>query len=368
MIVPNKILIANYAAKLRDHISENGALLGIVDVSSKGIFDVDVYPVIVTTAKSMKQMPVVVQTELNGESEFRAISDSDLHWGSLLAIGETINDEGKTVRFDSIFDVYTSATVDESYKLKPLIVENPHSNQSRIVNTGTIDPYINFWAIWPMKYLKLSFLAPEAPSDVSTGSKKWHNLDKVIIAGMANTVEGCYSKGAELFPAIPTVVVTQKENSHVTAMAALGLVNSEPFRARFIDSNRLNAMAGGYITVTRVNIGECAIPETFSTVATDVDAKATKVYLAAEELRSITLSLKKLIESEFGENAWTTKMKNWWDFDFAKFVKALGVKLSLSQKQELIEFHTNFVTKAQAQTRVMNDIQSEISALVAKLY
>lgn len=368
MIVPNKILIASYASKLREHISSNGSLISLVDVSAKGIFDVDVYPVITTCGKAIDQGPVSIQNDLSSKPESREIGKNDLHWGTLLSTGIERGDQAKTVRLDSLFDVFTSATVNESYLLRSEIAEGPNANAGRIVNTGTIDPYIHFWGIWPMKYLKLSFLHPIAPIHFWENTKTWHAKDKVIIAGMANTIEGCFSKGAELFPAIPTVVVTAKEESDLSAMAALGLVNSEPFRARFIDSNRLNAMAGGYITVTRNNIGECQIPSALPRKSDDLASMATLVYEAATELSSITVALKKLVESEYGSEAWTTRLKTWWDLDFAKFTKAIGTKLSVSQKNQLIGIYDDYIVRAHVQVNAMNKGQLNINELVKNLY
>lgn len=368
MIVPNKILISDYASHLRKYISERGALLRLIDVSTKGIFEVDVYPVIISTGKGMSQGLVEVMNELDGEPQLKPIGPQDLHWGLLLSENEAETDLALTTRFDSVFDVYTSSTVDEGYKLKPLLTENANARAGRLINTGTIDPYIHYWGIWPMKYLKLTFVSPVAPTKVANGTKAWHKLDKAIIAGMANTIEACFTEGDEFFPAIPTVVVTAKADSKISALVALAILNSEPFRQRFISSNRLNAMAGGYMTVTRGNIGESQIPAAIEKNAARLEEVALTAHEAAGTLRELSLKLKDLFQSEYGNEAWTTRLKGWWEFDFPKFVKAFGVSLSLEQKNALMDVFRDFAARGLSASTVMVSAQGEINALVAELY
>ena len=51
-------------------------------------------------------------------------------------------------------------TVSEAYELKEQIVEGVHPIKGsffKVINTGTIDPYMNFWGTAELRYLKKKF-------------------------------------------------------------------------------------------------------------------------------------------------------------------------------------------------------------------
>jgi hypothetical protein len=368
MIVPNKILIANYASKLREYLLQNGSLLSVVDVSAKGIFDVDVYPVIVTTGKGIGQDLVQVFGDLLEEPSLRTLEPSESNWGLLLTSNDSLKSNSPMCKFDSLFDVFPAASVSEAYELKELIQENEHTLVRKIVNTGTIDPLFHDWGLFPMTYIKGRYLYPVAPASISSGAKVWHHQDKVIVAGMSQTIEAVFSHGDELFPAKSTVVITAKPNGPLSAHAAAVLLNSDEFRDRFISSNKLNAMAGGYITISRGNLSECLVPKALTEHSQELEEFGKESTNLAQKIYDLSFRLKKLVDSELGPDAWTPKLKKWWSQDFARFVKSLGVALSLAQKNELIPVHGEFVREAQNLMMGLDEIRAKSSALLSKLY
>lgn len=368
MIVPNKILVANYASALRQYLLEHGALLGLGDVSAKGIFDVDVYPVIVTTGKQHKQSSVEIQSDLNDVPVIKTLDTNNSNWGILLASSDAPVGLAQTCALEDLFIVSPAATVGEAYELKEAMVEDEHASSLKVVNTGTIDPYIHDWGLFPMTYIKGRYLHPVAPASIATGKKSWQSKDKVIVAGMSQTIEAVYSEGDELFPAKSTVVVTAKDGTGLSAYAALILLNSEPFRNRFINANQLNAMAGGYITISRGNLSVSSIPAALNTKSTELDALGRKAASTTKDLRDLSFQLKKFIQSEFGDDAWGSKMKQWWTLDFAKFTKALGVALSMTQKNELVEIYDSYVARGQALSRALEETVKLSDELVEELY
>lgn len=169
-------------------------------------------------------------------------------------------------------------------------------------------------------------------------------------------------------PAKSTVVVTEKEGSGLSAYAALILLNSEAFRSRFINANQLNAMAGGYITISRGNLSVSSIPAGLKNKSTDLDDLGRKAVATSRDLRDLSFQLKKFIQSEFGVDAWSSKMKQWWSLDFAKFTKALGVALSMTQKNELVEIYDSYVVKGQALSRALEETVKLSDSLIEGLY
>jgi type I restriction-modification system DNA methylase subunit len=368
MIVPNKILVANYASKLRSYLVAHGALVSVVDLSAKGVFEVDVYPVIVTTARGISQSSVEVQTELGAEPEIREFDSTISNWGILLSTEGSHETKGPSLRLDEVFQIFPAATVAEAYELKEVISEEPPSLSRRVVNTGTIDPFIHDWGLFPMTYIKGKYLHPVAPVEISHGRKPWHTVDKVIVAGMSQTIEAVFSKGDELFPAKSTVVLTENSGSTVSIYACLVFLNSEAFRSRFVSSNKLNAMAGGYITISKGNLSECRIPASLISNAKDLDELGKKAVELSTDLRSLSIRLMRLLQSEFGDAAWSSKFKNWWDLDFPKFIKALGVALSISAKGELLPVYEDYVANAKRITGDLAHLEETSNALIESLY
>lgn len=369
MIIPNKVLVANYASKLRSYLLSRGALIGVTDLSAKGVFEVDVYPVIVTTQKGVQQDRVMVQSDLNSIPVEREISKDLANWGLLLSDSNLDFSSGSTKRLDEVFNIFPAATVAEAYQLKESIQESMHATTGRVVNSGTIDPYFNDWGLWPMTYIKGRYLYPVAPQELLTNSKKlWLGRNKVIVAGMSQTIEACHSVGDTLFPGKSTVVVTAMNDSNLTSYAALALLNSKPFRTRFTAINQLNAMAGGYMTVSRNNLGEAPVPVTISKAAIKLNELGEEADQAALGLIRTSAELKKLLQSEFGEEAWTPKLKGWWDSDFAQFVKKMGLSLTMTQKNELIPIHERYQQQAVTFSVTLKEIEGQIDELIESLY
>lgn len=368
MIIPNKVLVANYASKLRSYLSSHGSLIGVVDLSAKGVFDVDVYPVIVTTIKRGNESRIRVQKDLGSDPEWKTLDPNNNNWGLLLSANEGLDLLDESIRLDNAFHVYPAATVSEAYQLKEQIGEDPNAVKGLVVNTGTIDPYTYDWGLFPMTYIKGKYLHPVAPSGSSSSKKPWHDIDKVIIAGMAQTIEAVFSKGDQLFPAKSTVVVTENPERGLSAYVCLILVNSDAFRKRFINNNQLNAMAGGYMTISRSSIGECLIPNSIFTHRDELERLGKKIVENSQLLWELSKNLKNVLQSEYGEGSWSNKLKNWWTLDFSRFTKALGGTLSISAKNELLPVFQDYVSKALPLVKELELLEVEGNSLIESIY
>jgi hypothetical protein len=369
MIVPNKILGASYAAALRSYIEDHGHLRSIVDVSREQVFDVDVYPVIITSAHGAGDGMVAIQTGTDVGKVGELVSASANHnWAELFSNAgfEGSNETGS--RLSEVFGVFAAATVAEAYELKEVIAEDAAASRLKVLNTGTIDPYWNDWGLWPLTYIKGKYLHPTAAGLQSPKTKSWMSQDKVIVAGMSQSIEACFAKGDEFFPAKSTVVVTRLGHAGPSVLAALALVNSNPFRARFIASNSFNAMAGGYITVSKSNLADVAVPGGFADRAGELEVLAKEVLASAEAVRSLTERLMAIIRSEFGDESWTPRLKNWWTMDFTKFAKALRAEMSLYKKSELALLHQRMASDANVHTATMAVRLEAIDEVIAALY
>jgi len=368
LIVPNKILVADYAEQLRRYLLSKGSVIGIVDVSRVGVFDVDVYPVILTCARNRPQELVDVYADLTGPADKRKLNIDDLNWGVLLSSGQDSQIISQGCKFDDLFDVFSAATVSEAYLLKDVMFDDPNAVEGRVINTGTIDPYLNLWGVTPIRYLQSTYLHPAVPQEVFDSNKPWHKVSKAVVAGMATTIEACYVDTKEYFPAKSTVVVTAKARSKLSAKSALAILNSEPFRNRFVSRNQLNAMAGGYITITRVNIGQSEVPANLSELAEDLEGFADQILRHEVKLQSLSKNIRDLLSSEYSDFVWNNKLRTWWELDFPKFVSALKLKLDISQKNQLLPLHLDYRAQAIEIVNDMEKAKSDIDSLLRGLY
>jgi hypothetical protein len=368
MIVPNKILGADYASALRTYIDTFGHLRSLVDVSRDQIFDVDVYPVIVTTIHETSDRPVKVQVGISSSATVGMVSVPSTHnWAEMFADEETESFPATGVKLLDHFDVFSAASVAEAYELKVVIRNDPAATHRRVVNTGTIDPYWLDWGLWPTTYIKGQYLYPVAPP-YGDRTKVWESEDKAIVAGMAKTIEAALSNGNEYLPAKSTVVVTRKGQSGLSARVALALLNSVAFRNRFVASNRFNAMAGGFMTVSRTNLGLVDIPRELSSKAEVLESAVADILASTETVRAATIEFKSILQSEFGDECWSSRLKGWWTMDAATFTKALRVEMSIEKRREVLYLHKTMAAELESPFVIMKAKRSEINRVISQLY
>ncbi|MGP4992720.1 Eco57I restriction-modification methylase domain-containing protein [Glutamicibacter ardleyensis] len=252
-IVPNKVLGQEYARTLRHFISRNYALKGVVDVSQDGIFEkVAVYPVILlidsrptpSTISITKSMDPLVTADVPYSS---AAAEN---WTPLISSDSIILSQ--ISRFGVIsdqIDVFNSAAVDEAYKMKPLLSENPSPSDEefKILTTGGVDPYVQMWGSSKTKYLKDSYDHPVIRRD-AVKQKTWTNQPRIVIGGMGVRFEVFPDLSAEYLPTIPSVVLSTDSLQELLYLTAI--LNSKMMSDLYTQLHASNAMSGGYLTFT----------------------------------------------------------------------------------------------------------------------
>lgn len=364
MIIPNKVLIASYGSALRKHITQKGSVAAITDLSSDRIFTVDVYPVILTCISGATNGEVLIRKGLFGEAHAKQLNPKQDNWGVLLA------DDSGTMKSNQLpladlFDIFSAATVNEAYELKKVIKEDKAGSERKIVNTGTIDPYICDWGLFPMTYIKGKYQFPVAP--VSIPQKHWEPKDKVIVAGMSQTLEAFHSRGNHYFPAKSTTVVIQKIDQVLDSYGALALLNSDIVRSVFVAQNQLNSMAGGYITINRVNLGKCLVPARVQDHAELLNNLGRELSAAATELYESSVALRDLLVSEYGDTIWVSKLKHWWLKDAAGVMAALGYKLPIEAKNQLLPILREKIVNAEKSFSKLQTAELKVCELLTDL-
>jgi len=368
MIMPNKILSAPYAKALRQYVSTKYKLVGLTDVTKEDVFDVDVYPVITNIKKDTNTNQLTVTEGIKEIVSREIINNASLpdNWALLLNSNVQITHRVKIARLGDLFKTAAAATVAEAYELKEIVCENESATSGKIINTGTIDPYVSDWGISPMNYIKDRYKYPYVDTGVLK-EKEWHSLNKIIVAGMALRIEAAYSNGEEYLPAKSTAVIYSKDNNHTGLKSLLALLNSKYASYLFYQDNSQLSMAGGYMNINASNLAELQVPIAITdntTLATHADRHLE----LSSRLQIKSYDFKQIVMSEFGIEKWATKLDRWWMLDFTDFVKALKVNLLLSQKDELLQLFNKYRTELQSVDHEIQKTDLGINQLVYELY
>lgn len=257
-IIPNKILGQDYAKPLRHYIAKNFALQGIVDVSQDGVFEkVSVYPIILLVRSSSTPKTITVTRRLDPllTSEVPYSSVSADNWTPLLSTKTLILSQTEiSGTFADHVHIYNSAAVDEAYKMRQQISEDPIPGDGdfKVLTTGSIDPYVQMWGQINTKYLKTNFLHPVVGRK-QVNQKAWTHKRKVIVGGMGLRIEAYPDLSSEFLPTIPSVVVAADTQSELLYLC--GVLNSDAMSDVYTQLHASNAMAGGYLTYTADRIG-----------------------------------------------------------------------------------------------------------------
>ena len=266
-IIPNKFLSAPYGIHLKQFISQYH-VCNIEDYSSVSVFvsdrKINVYPVVLIIKKNLKNEIGVYNKhiEINNEviSQFKinfTIKKNEVEWTSKFSnSAELINKVFKlSKRIKELFIVENSATVSEAYLLKEILIDDSNMDDTyKFINTGTIDRYSNTWGFGKTQYLKDAYLFPILKKDevkkIIPNRIRTINENRIVVAGMVKNLEATIIDKT-FISGKSTTLIYNKNNAILNLNYLLGLLNSKLYNFIFIEINKHNAMAGGYVNVSK---------------------------------------------------------------------------------------------------------------------
>lgn len=206
-ITPNKYLSASYAIDLRKVISTRCSLKQIVDLSQLDVFkNVSVYPIISILQKSPSDTdPVLCRTPKNinrnrytpYDFQVHEIQNKNLYilpdmiWGFLLSnkLDLLLKLLKKTQPMILCADVNATTTAGEADEYGAKISEY-RSGMFKVINTGTIDPFISKWGSSYLTHQGNKWLNPGLSiKAVSEKRASLYKTPKILFAKMAATAE-----------------------------------------------------------------------------------------------------------------------------------------------------------------------------------
>ncbi len=269
-IIPNKFISSPYGFYLKLFCSKY-IIKELVDYSSVPVFvsngvRINVYPVLLIIQKNIKDKKgkyiKMIKDDIIRIDYIKnfVIKNGDTDWAQKFDILEDIilKLKKKSVPLYTHFFVESAATVSESYALKDIIIEDSSSiiDKFYFINTGTIDRYINLWSLKKTQYIKDCYIKPIVKSTKLKGisSLRYNQSisEKIILAGMVKELEAIYDNGEILAGKSTTIIMRKSKNYNLKFL--LAIINSKLFTKIYIAINKHNAMAGGYINVSKNNI------------------------------------------------------------------------------------------------------------------
>ena len=263
-ITPNKYLCANYGKSLRNFFIQNLQILVLLDVSRNNIFDASIYPVVtLLRKKDTKETYSFISIDKN--NTVRHFSSTQLTdfpeniWGFLMSSKYDLTKRIVT-KCNSILyycKINATSTASEADKFHSYISEQ--GNGLKLINTGTIDPFINFWGVHELTDKGVKYLYPTLPNNVQILGKSryaMYNSPKIIVSKMSLSIEGFWDKKGE-YSSINTNCLY---SINIAPQLLLGWIHSKLFHYIYECYFEGLKMSGGYLPFSAPYLSCMCIP------------------------------------------------------------------------------------------------------------
>ena len=285
-IIPNKLLVADYAKKTLLKLKANNGLEKAIDVSVYDVFkNASVYPIIILGNKIS-----TVPFNCYYLDNYIDLVDNRLKKKEAV-------EESNRVRLAALgLKVCSGATGFEAQKIKENVCDMENEHTIPFTVSGNIDRYV-FNNI-NVRYMKDRYGKAYIYLDSNiTESKQemWKN-PKIIIAGMTKQIEACY---VETPLAIGVGVYAIYDFAGYDPFYILGILNSKCTTDFLIAEFSDKHLAGGYLAINKSTIEQFLFPQNVSTeIQQQIAHIAKSIHLAKkEDPKSNTATLESQIDS-----------------------------------------------------------------------
>lgn len=266
LVLPNKLLAADYARALRGWLSEHVTVEVLADFSASGGFAADVYPIAMVVRRGVDSCQLTVvsgdrkvvreQGDLRGApgEVWSPVLDTDFEqiqrcWqGDVRPLGE-------------IAEIAAGLTVSEAYNLRAAVIEAPPnllpSGFVPLVTTGLIQRHRVMWSKTRTQFLKSTYRRPVAALHALPDRRRGQaEAAKILIAGMGLTPRAALDRGQTL-ASVSTLIITRAD----WPLGALcALLNSEIVARLYRALYGGLAMSGGYLRFGKRELARLPIP------------------------------------------------------------------------------------------------------------
>nr|WP_262493394.1 Eco57I restriction-modification methylase domain-containing protein [Flaviflexus equikiangi] len=271
LLIPNKVLSAEYAEMLRRKIAATSTIHSLIDFSTAGAFSASVYPVALITTMSLSDRECEV---LEASGAIRSVaSQSSLRtaprhlWSFLLTdfpalLGTALS---ASVDLGDHFEVSASATVSEAYDLARFVNSNPDAviplGHARFIVSGNVRRFVTSWIDSPVRYLKERYTFASVPlSELPSKRRVQTESAKLIISGMSKRPTAFLDEQGEYCAGVSTVIVLQPNEGGMSLKVLEQVLNSRIAALIYLGLYAGLALAGGYLRFGSPQIATFPIP------------------------------------------------------------------------------------------------------------
>ena len=381
-ITPNRFLSASYGKALREYLIENYQIVSLVDYSDKKVFqDASTYPVISTikmssgnnyniTTGKFDDGTKELMTKKTSSKKLKILNDYILGFllnNKLPIVEKVIN---QSVSLELVGKINATSTASEADNYSKLIDNN---DGYKLINTGTIDPYVTTWGFNYLTDKGTKYLTPHLPKTNTLISENRHQLyssSKVIIAKIGLKCEAYYDKNGE-YASINTNCIHTFDKDFIPEYVLCWL-NSKLFNYLyecFFDGLR---MSGGYLLYSSPNLRNTYIKIISINDQKPFIEKADIMLTKNIELHELKTDFFNFFKSELSPKKTGKKLENWNELDWDQFKKEMEKckikELSLKDRKQWQEYFTEQKAKADKLKSIVDTTDKEIDQMVYKLY
>ena len=380
-ITPNRYLSASYGKALREHMLSNYSINSLIDYSDKDVFpDASTYPVITFLRQKSASTPTVDCGKVDAVTKtmtFRHFPRSKLSVMEDSILGFLLNDKLEVVEkiiaqgesLQQVGNINATSTAAEADEYSKLI-----TGQSgyKLINTGTIDPYMVMWGFTELTDKGMKYLRPFLPKDSNAISANRHHLysaPKIIVAKIGLQCEAFYDRNGE-YASINTNCIHSFKHDYLPEYILCWL-NSRLYNYMFeclFDGLR---MAGGYLLFSAPNLLNTYVKPAKIDQQQPFIALADRMLALNAEMQAARSNFLARVRDNFSGVKATGALERFEEMDFAGFLKELKKqkqKLALSAQAEWESFFNASKAAVAGLAGEIAATDGEIDRMVYELY
>lgn len=283
-ITPNKWLSIKYGEAMRDNYYNR--MFAICDCQKIKVFEAGNEPIICFFKQ--EETPRLLISRYNENYIHEIINDvakQDISANNLgLVISEHIElllkIQSNRFLVSQFIDVENPFSTSEAYELIPIISDSNTNLQGKykLINTGTIDPYVNLWGCQLTAYLKNKYLYPtiDRTAFAKLFPKRLRQAEspKIVISGM-RYFECFYDEFGDYIAGKSTIILLNAKNKNVYKVL-LAILNSK-LMSFYIKQSFSTLGIGGGINFSKDMVAALPIPNFAN--KTDVITELVDIYL-----------------------------------------------------------------------------------------
>ncbi len=297
LIVPNKILTADYARPLRAMLARQTVLRLRSFAASKCFRSAAVYPVAITMTQNDPSSDACVQVSGTDLGEPNTIQQRQLcpTAGGVWSLASPTRSTSRSVPLGQLAKVHAGITGFSAKRLLNVLSDTPVDDQTiPFIVTRNIDPFRVQHG--PLRYMKHSFEHPFLKPDqqfVSAGKIALFRQEKIVIGGMGRKLEAAYAPQ----PLAVGVQVFCLTDWQIDPFFLLGMLNSHSMSSWYRATYAGKRLAGGYYSVNKGQLAELPIPRPGASTEAEIANLASMLTACAGKSERLQQALDDLVAS-----------------------------------------------------------------------